>query len=194
MASTSNKQEQLLEAARNLFMQHGFKRITVEEICRVASVSKMTYYKYFSDKAAIADVVVAELMEEGFAAYDEINRMDITYPEKVEKMTQWRIKFASQLDNDFIKEVLGMDALMGMMRDRFIQNITKAQADGEIDSDLSPEFIWIVTEKLNELILEDSWKSVFNNYGEFQKQMRKIYFHGILKQSTTNTLKRSDEN
>ena len=175
------KRQQLIIAAKNLFIRHGFKRITIDEICKTASVSKMTFYKYFSDKAAIADKIALDLVEEGFAAYDEINRLDISYSEKITKMTQWRIEFASGLENEFIKEVLDMDTIMGEMRKRFIKNIKTAQASGEINPELSPEFIWIVTEKLNELISEDSWRDVLESYSDFQKQMRQIYYYGILK-------------
>jgi len=32
----------------------------------------------------------------GFARFDEINAMDIPYPDKIELMTRWRIEFFSQ--------------------------------------------------------------------------------------------------
>lgn len=176
----SKKKQQLITTAKSLFIQHGFKRITIEEICKTANVSKMTFYKYFSDKAAIANKIALDLVKEGFSAYDEINRLNISYSEKVSKMTQWRIEFASRLENQFIKEVLGMDTVMKEMRKRFIKNIEIAQTSGEINPELSPDFIWIVTEKLNELISEDSWRDVLESYSDFQKQLRQIYYHGII--------------
>ena len=143
----SKKKQQLITTAKSLFIQHGFKRITIEEICKTANVSKMTFYKYFSDKAAIANKIALDLVEEGFSAYDEINRLNISYSEKVSKMTQWRIEFASRLENQFIKEVLGMDTVMKEMRKRFIKNIEIAQTSGEINPELSPDFIWILADQ-----------------------------------------------
>ena len=39
----SKKQLELLKIARELFWKHGFKRVSIEEICQKASVSKMTF-------------------------------------------------------------------------------------------------------------------------------------------------------
>lgn len=45
-----SKQRELIETAAQLFFKHGFKRVTVEEICRTAKVSKVTFYRYFAAK------------------------------------------------------------------------------------------------------------------------------------------------
>ncbi|NQV51449.1 MAG: helix-turn-helix transcriptional regulator, partial [Candidatus Marinimicrobia bacterium] len=43
------KEGDILRTAEKLFMQFGYNRVTVEEICREAKVSKVTFYKYFSN-------------------------------------------------------------------------------------------------------------------------------------------------
>jgi len=51
MKTTSNpKREQILTTGKELFWKFGFKRVTIEEICKEAGVSKMTYYKFFTTK------------------------------------------------------------------------------------------------------------------------------------------------
>ena len=44
------KEGDILRTAEDLFMQFGYGKVTVEEICRAAGVSKVTYYKYFKKK------------------------------------------------------------------------------------------------------------------------------------------------
>lgn len=48
--SQNIKQQFILSAGKELFWKHGVKRVTVEEICVQASVSKMTFYKFFMNK------------------------------------------------------------------------------------------------------------------------------------------------
>ena len=49
--SNHNKKiQQLVTTAQELFMRHGIRRVTVEEICSEANISKMTFYKYFKNK------------------------------------------------------------------------------------------------------------------------------------------------
>ena len=44
----------LFSTAKNLFFKFGLRRVSVEEICIKASVSKMTFYRNFNNKEHIA--------------------------------------------------------------------------------------------------------------------------------------------
>ena len=55
---TGRKFEQVVEGAREVFMAEGFERASVDEIARVASVSKATLYSYFPDKSLMFTEVV----------------------------------------------------------------------------------------------------------------------------------------
>lgn len=178
----SVKRQQLVETAKTLFFKYGLKRVTVEEICETAGVSKVTFYKYFRDKLYLAEIIRDELVETGFSRFDQIKSMNIGYPEKIDLMTQWRISFLSRMSSEFFEEVLSLEDIHQEVRTRYLKNITDAQEKGEIRQGLSPELIWLVSEKLTEIITEGSWKKIFSDYGEFQKQLRKLYFYGLLEQ------------
>lgn len=45
-----NKRKKILDATVGLFVRNGIKKITVDEIAAYAKVSKVTLYKYFTDK------------------------------------------------------------------------------------------------------------------------------------------------
>ncbi|WP_373482794.1 TetR/AcrR family transcriptional regulator [Acetobacterium sp.] len=177
---TSKKCTQLIETAKDLFFKHGVKRITIGEICNESNVSKVTFYQYFSNKDELVRHIRNELIENGFSKFDEINELDIGFPEKVELITQWRINFLANLKSDFIEDILSVEDTIEEMKSRYLKNIEAAQTKGEVRTDLSPELIWLVTEKLNELVRDGSWKEIFSDYSEFQKQLRKMYFYGLL--------------
>jgi AcrR family transcriptional regulator len=177
---TSKKRTQLIETAKELFFKHGVQRITVEEICKKSNVSKVTFYKNFTNKDELVRYIRDELIRQGFSKFDEINELDISFPEKVELITQWRIDFFSNIKSEFIEDILSVEETIEEMKKRYLKNIEAAQIKGEVRNDLSPELIWLVTEKLNELVRDGSWKEVFSDYSEFQKQLRKIYFYGLL--------------
>ena len=177
---TSKKCSQLIETAQELFFKHGVQRITIEEICKKANVSKVTFYKYFSNKDELVKYIRNELMNQGFSKYDEINEIDISFPEKVERITQWRIDFFSNIKSEFIEDILSVEDTIEEMKIRYLKHIEVAQKKGEVRKDLSPELIWLVTEKLNEIVKDGSWKEIFSDYSTFQKQLRKMYFYGLL--------------
>lgn len=180
MKLESKKRTQLLKTSRELFLKHGSKRVTIEEICRKAKVSKVTFYKYFKNKPALISYIGDELMEEGFSRFDEISEMDISYTEKINLMSEWRIDFFSLMNTEFVSEMMSLDTVVEEARSRFLKNITLAQAQGDIKPDISPDLIWLLTEKLNEIGRDGEWKSLFSDYSQFQDQLRTIIFFGLL--------------
>jgi len=187
MIKKSEKPDQIIKTAIDLFSRFGAKRVTVEEICKTAGVSKATFYKYFKNKLDLIRHIRDELIEIGFNKFDEISAMDIPYPEKIERMTRWRIEFFSQMKNEFIHELFSLDEVVEEAKQRYLRNISMAQEKGEIQPDLSPELIWLVSEKLNEIIRDKSWQTVFTDYSEFQEQMRRLFFFGLLVRSNDET-------
>jgi len=58
----SDKQEQILSAARRLMLRQGLRATSMEAIAAEARVAKPTLYKYFPDKNAVFEAIVARLM------------------------------------------------------------------------------------------------------------------------------------
>jgi AcrR family transcriptional regulator len=60
----SRRKQEILQAARAVFAEHGFRRATVEAIAERAEVGKGTVYLYFANKEALqAGLVLAALAE-----------------------------------------------------------------------------------------------------------------------------------
>lgn len=68
------KYDQVLEGARSVFMTDGFEGASVDEIARVAAVSKATLYSYFPDKRLLfMEVANAECARQSQEAMDSID-------------------------------------------------------------------------------------------------------------------------
>lgn len=179
----SEKREQIVHTAKRLFSRYGSKRVTVEEICREAGASKMTFYKYFPNKVELVRCIRDEWVTDGFRKFDEINAMDISFPEKINLMTRWKVAFTSRINAKFILELVSIDDVMDKARRRFLDNIVDAQRNGDIRSDINPEFLMLVVDKIYELVKEDHWKSIFSDFSQFQEQVRTLIFFGLLTRS-----------
>ena len=95
-------------------------------------------------------------------------------------MTSWRIQFFASMQSEFIKEIIDIDSVKVEIKLRYLKNIRKAQHEGEIDPTLSPELIWLVTEKFNEIVKEGNWENHLCDHMEAQAQLRRMYFYGLL--------------
>ena len=91
-------------------------------------------------------------VEEGFRKFDEIMALDIPFARKIDCMTRWKVEFGTRINAEFIREMVSIDDVVADVKRRFLENLVDARNNGEIRGDINPEFLWIVTEKLSELI------------------------------------------
>jgi AcrR family transcriptional regulator len=65
----STKYEDILNTGKTLFWKHGVRRVTIEEICREADVSKMTFYRFFPNKIELAKTLLKKMADDAMADY-----------------------------------------------------------------------------------------------------------------------------
>ncbi len=176
----SKKRTAIVNAGEELFSRFGARRVTVEEICRTAGASKMTFYKYFPNKSALVREIRDVWVEMGFRQFDEIDALDIPYMEKINLMTRWKVEFSARVNAEFLRELTSIDDVIAEIKRRFLNNIEKAQHRGDIRSDIVPELLWLIIEKIYESVKDESWKNVAADLSQFQEQVRTIIFFGLL--------------
>lgn len=145
-----------------------------------SNVSKVTLYKHFDNKTAIIKAIRDEMMEMGFSKFDEISSQGIPFVEKIKLISKWRIEFLSSIQGEFLDDILVMEEFKKEFMIRYLDNLKQAQIDGEVRKDISPELIWLVTEKMREVTIEGQWKNIFEDYVTYQDQIRTIFFFGML--------------
>lgn len=92
------KFDQVLDGARHVFMHDGFEGASVDEIARVANVSKATLYSYFPDKRLLfMEVATTECQRQARNALDKID----VAAEPREVLTQTGLHFLRFITSDF---------------------------------------------------------------------------------------------
>ncbi len=176
----SKKREQIIKTGKDLFLRHGIKRITVEEICRKAGASKMTFYKYFAGKLELVEHIWRLMMDEGYSKLDEINAMDIALPEKIQRMFAWKEQYTADMSDFFIEEIMSLDFDMNAQyNQKFMQFVAEAQKKGEVRPEIRPEFFMAVLEKLRELAFDEELISKYPNFIEFNREVKDFFWYGI---------------
>ncbi|MFC4595862.1 TetR/AcrR family transcriptional regulator [Sphingobium tyrosinilyticum] len=72
--------QRLLKAAAELFCTHGYLPVTVEDIATAAGVTRVTFYRQFSDKAALTADLFREMTDRVLPRYAQITRLDYRDP------------------------------------------------------------------------------------------------------------------
>jgi AcrR family transcriptional regulator len=175
-----SKREQIITTAIEIFSKHGPRRVTIQELCEAAGVSKMTFYRHFSNKVHLVETIRDRLADEVFAAFDAIDALDIPFPDKIDRMTAHKAQLARSMKLDWIRELADTSAIQHELERRFLTNLRKAQQRGEIRADLDLEFHLLVVRKLGELFHEGDWQRVLPDAEAYTRQLRTILWYGLL--------------
>lgn len=182
------KKEQILNTAEDLFQRFGIKRITIEEICQTAKVSKMTFYKYFKNKNELVKYLWNYWYDEGYVKFDEIKAMDIPFTEKIRLMLKLKEESVSKISYDFVKDYFNSapemqefyEALYQEGIKRFIDFIKEGQEKGEVRPEMRPDFFIAVIGKLKELINDEKLVNSYPAYIDFVMELNNFIYYGIL--------------
>ncbi len=189
METVNKKQEQILHAGRTLFWKYGIKRVSVEEICQEAGVSKMTFYKNFPHKAALALSILQRHYQQSMTEYRKIMDCSLSYPEKIERSIALKLKNAQNLSQEFVNELYknGDPEIMNFMQqmvkdslDAFMADFRAYQQKGEIRRDVKPEFMLYMLNKMTEMTTDDAFIRLFKNPADMVRSISSFYFYGIM--------------
>ena len=176
----NRKLSMIIEAAQELFLNHGVKRVTVEEICRKAKVSKMTFYKHFKNKEELFFHIWEGWVDEGFQLMDEIDALDISLPEKIQMMFEWKTRFLSKTSSALIEDIIKFDLKYDKPIARFMEFIVNAQKRGEIRPDIKPVFLMTVLDWLYGLVNDENLISSYPSVIEFNREIKDFFWYGVM--------------
>jgi len=189
MEKVSGKFEAIVSAARSLFWKHGIRRVTIEEICQDAGVSKMTCYKYFSNKTAIAKYLIEDMFESGIKAYKEIYHSDISYEEKVKMMLDLKMSNAHEMSQELLDDIYKnqdeelsetIETIKKKMIGIYLDDIREAQKIGEIREDIKPEFMLYFLNNLTEMLTDQRLVGIYPNPQQMIAEVMNFFFYGIM--------------
>lgn len=183
----NKKYESILKAGHDLFWKHGFKRITIDEICEKAGVSKMTFYKYFTDKQDLAKKVFDKAVEDGYERMRAILNDESPGPEKIRKLIIMKMEGTNDISPEFIKDFYtGSGELKKHVEEKtkktwelIIKDFTVLQEKGIYRKDIKPELIIKIQLKLVELLDDISVTSLYDSHQDLLMDFTRFMFYGV---------------
>ena len=183
------KRKQLIHTAKDLFFKYGIKRVTVEEICQEANVSKMTFYKNFKNKNELVKNMVIQMTDDAMDQYRKILDSDMPFEEKVRATIQMKMDGSAQMSQEFFSDYLPhaepefLEFIKKRMHESYalvIKDYAKAQKKGEIRQDLKLEFIIWYLDKMLTLMADEQLEKMYDNPQDMILEMVNFFFYGIM--------------
>ncbi|NOY60324.1 MAG: TetR/AcrR family transcriptional regulator [Calditrichaeota bacterium] len=185
----NTKFQTVIRTSKDLFYRYGIRRVTIGEICQKANVSKMTFYKFFSNKMDLVKYLLNKIFDQGIADYNAIMAQHIPFREKVEKVIQLKMEQTESLSQEFLQELMqnpdpSIAEIMDVKRKQTFQiimdSLVKAQKNGDLRKEIKPEFIMYMLNHLIEMTNDERLNAIFANPQEMSVELTSFFFYGIL--------------
>ncbi len=189
MVNKGKKYYDIVTTAKDLFWKHGIKRVTVEEICRRANVSKMTFYKYFTNKEELAKQIIKNIFDESMEKYNEMMLSDLPFSEKMKLQVRMKLEGTKDISEEYVKDVYeDTDSELHKYWDKraneaietVINYFKDAQVKGWIRKDIKIDFILYIINKFFDFANDDYLISKYDTMQELIVEINKFFLYGIL--------------
>jgi AcrR family transcriptional regulator len=183
------KYQSIFKTGKELFWKYGIKRVTIEEICKEAKVSKMTFYKFFPNKIELAKTILGDLMLSSMNKFDEIIARDMLFSEKLEAVFLLKIQAVNNFSKEFINDIynnqeLGLKAYLEdfteQAKGQIIKFYSDAQAKGHIRKEVNIDFIMAYSSVMPQFMKDESLMGKYNKPIDFILEMMNLLFYGII--------------
>jgi len=183
------KLKKILIVSKELFWKHGFKRITIEEICNEANVSKMTFYKHFKNKKELVEFIINNITDKAMKKYRKIMDSDITFPDKIKKTIDLKMEATKDISNEFLNDYIRYadDEMLALFQQNkneimgsILNDYIEAQKKGEIRKDINPKFILYFLNNLQEMVKDEQLEKMYDKPQDIIMELTNFFFYGIL--------------
>ncbi|TXF91023.1 TetR/AcrR family transcriptional regulator [Neolewinella aurantiaca] len=188
VTSSTTSKTALLKAAKDLFWVHGIKRVSVEEICSTAGLSKMTFYRNFPNKEAIAYELMRSLIRESHADYEEIMERPESLSARLRKVIRVKTKHSQGISDEFLYDMLRSEdpKFKKLIEDgkkkaseRLSHYLYESIGRAEIDQDTNVEFILYWLDEISIKMEDEAMIAIFPDPAERIDHLSRLLFFGI---------------
>ena len=186
----NEKHKQIIQTGQKLFFKYGIKRVTVEEICREASVSKMTFYKHFRNKNELAKEIIRLILDVQMAKYREfMDRTDITFEEKIRQTIQMKMEGTRDISAAYFDDYMihsdpdlaeFIQVESAKVYKEVLKDYTEAQKRGDIRKDIKPEFIQFFLNYILEMAKDEKLLALYGHPQKLIMELVNFFFYGIM--------------
>ena len=182
-------EERIIEAARDLINQYGFRKFTMDDVSRNLGISKKTLYKFYSGKKQLISAVNDHLIEIDTEKTIQAMEQEQSWLAKIQSIifiSQYAIPacIVSELRYFYPVEWKKVQALREFKSQQIYTLLREGAKKGEINPALELDIVVPMLEKILESLLQLDYLSSHDlTIRKFLEQVSEILFSGILKRA-----------
>lgn len=180
-------EKKIIESALKLFKQYGYKKVTIDEISKLANVSRMTFYNYFKNKKEAAIRVIDYVIDNYTGEFQRIINSKQNFSKIITDIILKKIQVADEFGEIFIKDILEREPelkkhIYAMQETSYrlsLEMYEKGLDAGFIRKNISPEYFLVLLEELSSFADKESFKKMFPDINQRINEAVSLLFYGI---------------
>jgi AcrR family transcriptional regulator len=184
------KKDSILKAAKELFNQYGYNKVTIAEIAQKASVSQVSIYNFFKSKENLKQVLLKKLVNDSFLGIKQIMGSQVSIKIKFEKLFSFKINFLKDLINHFrpkyiesnIHEEKAAEEINKKIENQIYDLVEDGKKEGLLDNSVSTQAISIFLEIIQYYFSGNpNAAAKFEKNPELEKELPALFLKAITK-------------
>lgn len=177
----NEKMKSIMEAAFELFNQHGINDVKITDIAQKANVSKVSIYNYFGSKEELARQIMYDYMDKKAESLKVFMESDLSFDEKFSRLYKENMSVPDELSDGMINHTLISSPEVQKFLYTYYQSnikpviinfIEQGKREGKIDPEISTESILLYMESFNGILSTQLSMKQRTDLG-------KLFFHGF---------------
>ena len=184
----NKKYQDILTTAKDLFWKYGIKRVSIEEICKEAKVSKMTFYKFFPNKIELSKTILDDVIGKSMQKWEELVNSEIPFQEKVKELFVIKIEASKNISMEFINDIyknpeLGLQPIIEKHKLKsqslFIEFLNDSQKKGLIRQDIKIDFILHYVNHSSQIMDDEHLLTKYDHPHDLIMEVMNFLFYGL---------------
>lgn len=184
----NKKYQAIIRSARELFWKHGFRRVSIEEICRVSNTSKMTFYKFFPNKVELAKRILDNIIYTSIEKLNFIRDNDMSAEEKMAAIMMLKLEGSTDISEEFIKDLYqNPESELAVYMAKKTQDMfgelrvfyQVGKDNGWVRKDLNIDFLLSFIVKSVDIISSSEFSKYFNSSQEMIMEITSLFVYGM---------------
>ncbi|WP_336518527.1 TetR/AcrR family transcriptional regulator [Pollutibacter soli] len=178
----------IVEAASVLFWKFGLRKVSVEDICKKADISRMTFYRYYTNKTELAKHVFDTSVNAANEKFRIILSASSTAEEFLKNMIDLKSEGTRGISEEFIQDFYGNPGpeLRAYVNQRTQEEwklikseFKKAKNRKLIRDDVNIDFLIQLILSYGSLVSNEAFTKIFRKPGDLIKEFTKMIAYGI---------------
>ncbi len=183
----------IINNASRIFVERGFRNVSVEELCKVVGVSKVTFYKYFENREALVETLVDECLSEALPAMAENFESDKDVEQIIEThynllvdlfISRISARMMADMESQMPRTWERIEKLRKAETEALIRLFNRGQREGTIRKDIDPV--------VARVIFEETMGSIFRpgfliskdlTLNQASSTIKAVFLHGIVEKN-----------